>query len=148
MNIKQDQDSQQLPIVEDHLSSHLLLRDVNEWIENINSQQKSININCCGGDEKKNATKNQVNTLSMMKETVGYTQTLPDPMEADDQQIQNIVQQYAPKVEIDDDLKDLFDKKEITQAIINQLTQRALTGSMNSNNDDPARLCTKKHVRN
>jgi hypothetical protein len=159
MNIKQQQDSQdtisqqqqpiaRLPIAEDRFSSNLLLRDVNEWITSLNSQQKSINISCCGGDEKKNAIKNQIDAPHMIKETVGYTQVLADPMEANDNKIKHVLQQRAPPVEMDDDLKDLFGKKEITKAMIHQLAQRALTGPMNSNNDDPPRLCTKKHVRN
>jgi hypothetical protein len=157
MNIKQQQDSQEtisqqsitrLPIAEDRLPSSSLLQDINEWITNINSKEKSINTSCFGGDEKKKATKNQVDAPRMIKETIGYTQALADPMEASDHKIQHVDQQRAPKFEIDDDLEDLFGKKEITKAIINQLTQRALTGSMNSNNDEPPRLCTKKHVRN
>src|SRR5207302_540923 len=129
MNIQQEQNS------EDRLPSHFLLRDVNEWIKDINYQQ---NISCCGGNEKKNAIKKQVNAPHMIQETV--------ELETNDQKIEHITQQHAPKIEIDDNLKDLFSKKEIKKAIINQLTHRALTGSMNSNNDNPPRICTKKHV--
>jgi hypothetical protein len=132
-----------LPIVENRLSTNF-----NQWLTNVNHQQKSVNISCCGGDEKKNAIKNQTKAPRLIKETVGHAQALADPMEASDHKIEHIVQQHAPKVEMDDDLKDLFGKKEITKAIINQLAQRALTGPMNSNNDNSPRLCTKKHVRN
>jgi hypothetical protein len=104
----------------------------------------SLNSSCCGGDEKKN----QADASRAIKEAVGHTKAMTDPMEASDHKIEQVIQQHAPKVEIDDDLKDLFGHKEITQAMINQLAQRALTGPMNSNNDDPPRLCTKKHVRN
>jgi hypothetical protein len=119
------------PTTKDHL---------NDWIPNINS----LNSSCCGGDEKKN----QSDASRMIKEAIGHTKAIADPMEASDHKIEQIVQQHAPKIEIDDDLKDLFGNKEITKAMINQLAQRALTGPMNSNNDNPPRLCTKKHVRN
>ncbi len=157
MNIKQqisqETISQQPPIntlslAEDRFENNLHLHNLNEWITSINSQQKSVNISCCGGDEKKNAIKNQVPAPRLTQETIEHTKALADPLEASDHKIYHVPQQYAPHVEIDDDLKDLFGKKEITKSIINQLAQRALTGSMNSNNDDPPRLCTKKHVRN
>jgi hypothetical protein len=132
-------------ITGNHLPSNSLLRDVNEWITNINSQQ---NTHCCVGNDNKDTEKNNpIKAPRMIKETVGHTQALADPMEASDHKIEHIFQQHAPQVDIDDDLKDLFGKKDITKAMINQLVQRALTGSMNSNNDDPPRLCTKKHVR-
>ncbi|CAF1042550.1 unnamed protein product [Adineta steineri] len=118
---------------------------MNEWITNINSQQISMNISCCGGDEKKNAIKKQIQAPRLTQETVENIKTLSDPMEPSDHKIHIIQQQQAVKTEIDDDLKDLFGKKEITEAIINQLAQRALTGPMNSNNDNSPRLCTKKH---
>jgi len=152
MNIKQEQDSQELinrvSTADDLLPSNYLLADINDRITSINSQQKSINISCFGGDEKKNAAKNQANALNMIKKTIEHTQALADPMEANDHKIQHVYEQNTAKVEIDNNLKDLFGNKEIAKAIINQLAQRALTGSMNSNNDDPPRLCTKKHVRN
>jgi len=130
MNIEQETISQLIPIAEEHLSSPI-----------------SINRSCLGGNDKKKGTKNKVDTPLMNKETIRHTQALTDPMEASDHKIQHIVQQHGAKIDIDDDIKDLFGKKEITKAIINQLAQRALTGSMNTNNDDPPRLCTKKHVR-
>ena len=112
-------------------------------ILNINS----FNSSCCGGDEKKNAMKNQADAARAVKEATSRTKAVADPKEASDHKIERAAQQHAPKVEVDDDLKDLFGSKETTQAMINQLAQRALTGPMNANNDDPARLCTKKHVR-
>ncbi|CAF2410493.1 unnamed protein product [Rotaria sp. Silwood2] len=151
MNVKQQQNSPEmvsqrsivrLPIVETHLPSNFLLHDVNEWITSMNSQQHSVNISCCGGDEKKNAIKNQIKAPRLKKETVEQLKETADPIEPDDHKIEHIVQQHAPKVDIDNDL---FSKKEITKAIINQLAQRALTRPMNSSNDDPPRLCTKKH---
>ncbi|CAF1099403.1 unnamed protein product [Rotaria sordida] len=155
MNIKQQQQNPQetisersiikLPIVEDHLPSNFLLRDVNEWITSMNSQQKSINISCCGGDEKKNAIKNQIKAPHLPKETVEHNKELTNSIESNDHKIEHIIQQHAPKFDNDNDSNDLFDKKEITKAIINQLAQRALTRPMNSNNDDQPRLCTKKH---
>lgn len=142
MNIEQEKNSQQ-SIAKEHFPKNLFLHNVNERITNINS----LNISCFGGDEKKKAIKNQKNTPNMIKEIVGHTQALADPMEASDHKIEHVLQQRGAKIDIDDDIKDLFGKKEITKAIINQLVQRALTGSMNSSNDDPPRLCTKKHVR-
>jgi hypothetical protein len=136
--------SQRLTTKSSHAKDHFLLHDVNHWIPNINSQQNPLNSSCCGGDEKKN----QADASRTIKETIEHTKAMTDPMEASDHKIEKIVQQHAPRVEIDDDLKDLFGHKEITQAMVNQLAQRALTGPMNSNNDDPPRLCTKKHVRN
>ncbi len=153
MNIKQEQDSQapisRLSTAEDLLlPSNYLLGDVNDRITSINSQQKSINISCFGGNEKKNAAKNQINTPNMIKKTAEHTRALADSIEASDHKVEHVYQQNASKIEIDNNLKDLFGNKEIAKAIINQLAQRALTGSMNSNNDNPPRLCTKKHVRN
>ena len=108
-------------------------------VHNISDKLTNINSSCLGGNEKKKATKPLENLVQ--------TKAIADPMNASDHKIEHVLQQHAPKVEIDDDLKNLFGKKELTKAMINQLTQRALTGPMNSNNDDPPRLCTKKHVR-
>ncbi|CAF0883898.1 unnamed protein product [Rotaria sp. Silwood1] len=154
INIKQQLNSQEtmsqgsitkLPTVENHQPSNFFLRDVNEWITSMNSQQTSINISCCGGDEKKNAIKNQIKAPRLNKETVEQPKELAKPHEPNDEKIEDIVKQHTAKVDVDDDLNDLFGKKEITKAIINQLARRALTRPMNSYNDDPPRLCTKKH---
>jgi hypothetical protein len=148
-NINPSQNSEQTIFQRSIPPSNSLLHDVNEWITSINTRQKSMNTSCCIGEDKKDEEKNTpTKAPRMIKETTGHMQTLADPMEASDHKINHIPQQSAPKVEINDDLKDLFGKKEITKAMINQLAQRALTASMNSNNDDPPRLCTKKHVRN
>ncbi|UJR21057.1 hypothetical protein I4U23_024157 [Adineta vaga] len=124
-----------------------LPQELTEWTGDINfQQQQSINISCCGGDEKKKAIKNQVKAPPLKQETlVEKKKVITDPMEASDHKIQHIVQQQAVKINIDDDLQDLYGKKDVTKAMINQLAQRALVGSMNSSNDDPPRLCTKKH---
>ncbi|CAF0782885.1 unnamed protein product [Adineta ricciae] len=109
--------------------------------------QQPMNVSCCGGDEKKTAIKNQVQAppLKEQEPVVEQKKLVADPMEASDHKIQHIPQQQAVRVDVDDDLKDLFGKREVTKAMINQLAQRALTGSMSLNNDDPPRLCTKKH---
>ena len=130
-----------------HSPNNFFLHDINEWVTNINS----INISCCGANEKKTDNKNnKIDTLNKIKKTLEQTRVLPNSIEEDeinDQKIEHVIQQHAAKYDIDDDLKDLFGKKEITKAIINQLAQRTLIVPMNSNNDDPPRICTKKHVR-
>lgn len=139
----------QLPLVnEEKLPNNDLSPNDQKWMESVESQPYAANISCCGGDEKRKSIKTPVKTARMVKETVQRTQAIANPMEPSDHKILTVTQQQqqAPKVEIDDDLKDLFGKKEITKAMIDQLALRAMTGSMNSNNDDPPRLCTKKHV--
>lgn len=128
--IEQETISSLIPIKDEYLSNPL-----------------SINKSCFGGNSKKKANKNKTRDSTVKKENVRQSKTLSDPLEASDHQIQHITQQRGAKIDIDDNIKDLFGKKEITKAIINQLVQRALTGSINLNNDDPPRLCTKKHVR-
>ena len=120
--------------------------DENVWIAQTDAHQSPMNISCCGGDEKKAAVKNQVKATRAVKETVTPIKAMANPMEPSDHKIVTVKQQYAPKVDVDDDLKDLFGEKDVTKAMINQLAQRALAGSMNASNDDPPRLCTKKHV--
>ncbi len=134
------QPTDKVSVDEDPLSSHFLLHDVDQSLTN-------HNVSCCGGDEKKTALKNQADVSPMTKETVGHARALADPMEPNDYKIEHVVPQRGAKVGINDGLKDLFGKKEITKAMINQLAQRASIGPMNSTNDDPPRLCTKKHVR-
>lgn len=123
------------------IDNPLLVHHTNDRLTNFNSS-------CLGGNEKKKKnTKNEADTPETPKETVSHSKVIADPMDISDHKIQHVVQQHASKVEIDDDLKNLFGKKELTKAMANQLNARALTGPMNSNNDDPPRLCTKKHVR-
>ena len=148
MNIEHQQQISQetrLPIADDCLPT---LSNVNEWITNIDSQQKSINLSCCGGDEKKNNIKNQIKAPRLTNETVDDITQSVNSTEQNDDNIEHVVPQHAQKVDTDDNLKDLLAKEEIKKAIINQLAQRALHRPMNSNNDAPPRLCTKKHVRN
>ena len=116
-------------------------------VHHTNGRLTNINTSCLGGNDKKKNTKNQADTPETPEETVPHPKVIADPMDISDHKIQHVVQQHAPKVEIDDDLKDLFGKKELTKAMANQLNARALTGPMNSNSDDSPRLCTKKHVR-
>ena len=120
--------------------------DENAWVAQTDIHQHPINLSCCGGDEKKAPVKHQVKAPRLVKETVAPVRAIADPMEASDHKIVSVKQQHAPKIEVDDDLKDLFGEKEVTKAMINQLAQRALAGSMNASNDDSPRLCTKKHV--
>lgn len=120
------------------INSPLLVHQINGRLININSS-------CLGGNEKKKKnTKKQADTT---EEPIPQPKVIADPMDISDHKIQHVVQQHAPKVEIDDDLKNLFGQKDLTKAMANQLNARALTGPMNSNNDAPPRLCTKKHVR-
>lgn len=123
------------------VNSPLLVREIN------NNKLINLNSSCVGGNDKKKATKTPDDPAKKSKENIVQTKAIADPMDASDHKIERVVQQHATKIEIDDDLKNLFGKKELTQAMINQLSQRTLTNSMNSNNDDPPRLCTKKHVR-
>ena len=131
-----------------HRSSNVHQREIlfHDRLHTIDYQQAAVNLSCCGGDEKKTAAKNQAEAPRLIKEATGHTKALADPMEASDHKIVHVAQQQAAKVDIDDDLKDLFGKKEISKAMINQLARRALAGPMNSRNDDPPRACTKKHV--
>ncbi|CAF3687167.1 unnamed protein product [Rotaria socialis] len=140
--IVSQQPTTRLTSIEDNRPRHFLLSDVNEWITSMHSQRQSVNISCCGGDDKKNAIKNQVNAPRLSKETPEPIKQNPDPIESDDHKVEHIVQQHAIKVDTHDNL---HAKQELTKAIMNQLVQRALTRPMNVHNDDPPRLCTKKH---
>jgi len=87
-------------------------------------QRQALNTSCCGTDAKKKTVKKTSNP-----------------------KLNEVIQQRAtPNITIDDNLTDLFGKKDVTKALIQQLVQRTLTAPMNSTNDDPPRLCTKKHV--
>lgn len=125
--------------LEDYLPSNPLLRDVNEWIINMNRQQNSLNASCCGGNEKKNAIKNQIKAPRLNNEPAEPTK------QHHDEKIEHVVQQQAVKADIHNDF---FEKNELTKAILDKLAERAITRPMNTFNDDPPRLCTKKHVCN
>ena len=120
-----------------------------QWLVPVDLQQYAANISCCGGDEKKNLVKNPVKTARLVKEVTPQAKAAAAAEDPDDQRIIKVAQQQqqqAPRAEIDDDLKDLFGKKDLTKAMINQLVQRSMAGSMNANNDDPPLICTRKHV--
>ena len=139
----------QLPMIKEETltTESVVVSNDQQWFVPVDFPEYAVNLSCCGGDEKKNSIKNPVKTARAVKEAVGHTKALANPMEASDHKITTVTQQkQTPKVDIDDDLKDLFGKRELTKAMINQLAQRAMAGSMNANNDDPPRLCTKKHV--
>ena len=63
------------------------------------------------------------------------TKQIVDSMEPDDHKIEQIVQQHARKVDIDDDLTDLFDKQEILLLII-VVVDTTLVGIVEILNDD------------
>lgn len=96
-----------------------------------NSLDYAMNQSCCGGEEKKQAAREQIDATR----------------ETSDHKILKIAPQQSAPIHIGEELKSLFGKEEITKALINQLAHRSMAGPMNSRNDDPPRLCTKKHVR-
>jgi hypothetical protein len=103
----------------------------------------SMNTNCCGGDEKKNAAQSLDTTERMNVPT----KVIVDSSAVDDQRITSMKQQHTTNFEQMNDKHDhLLGKKDVLKVLLEQLTRRALKGPMNSSNDDPPRLCTKKHV--
>lgn len=117
-----------------------------EWTTGMILQPQPMNVSCCGGDAKKKSAKKQVQAPHLKQELAAPPTALLDPVEPSDHKIQVVTQQQAVRVAVADDVEDLYGKKDVTKAMIQQLAQRALTAPMNSNNDDPPRLCTKKHV--